>query len=302
MSTKERDAKIDTLIASFLVYNKEFEDQVFRPRFKQRLGVTDAWAIEKSSRVLDIGCGQGESALTIALELGPAGHVTAIDTSPPDYGTPHTVEQSHAYISKSPLGSMIDFRLTSASSFLNTTTTPKFDAATLCHSAWYFPTPDALAALFPTLASAAIPTIYIAEYNLQSVSMPSQIPHQVAALAQAMYHRYVAAVSELLPLNIRVAPNIDTITEAAGAAGYHVARSGIITPDLDYHEGKFETEYVAGDRFTARVKEKSLPVEQEAEILARAADTKRAVDDLARNGGGPLRSMDVWWAEFRRKM
>ena len=305
--------QIATLLTCTL-YDARHKDLIWVPRYRHRLAISNAWALRPGSCVLDIGCGQGESSLALALAVGPDGRVTGIDTAAPEYGTPFNIGQSQAHVRASELGDRIAFLYTDAASLLASSDPdnvdadiPPFDAAAMCHSLWYFPTRDSVRELFATLSGAGIPRLYVAEYGFIA-GAPAQVPHMLAARAQALLHAYTTAASEqaeealgkdvVLPANVRAAPSTDAIIDAAVAAGYAPARQGTLTPAADYKEGLFETRYVAGDRFEACVRERRLPSAQEAEILALVAKVRRAVNELAADGVDTVRSMDVWWAEF----
>src|SRR4051812_14495038 len=105
------------------------------PRFIERLALVKAWEIKPAQRLLDIGCGQGESSIVLALEQGEFGHVTAIDTAPSGYGSPFTVGESQQFILGSVLGPRITFLQTDASSLLeisaSTISDSKYDAAVI---------------------------------------------------------------------------------------------------------------------------------------------------------------------------
>lgn len=332
MATDE-EAKINTILTCF-PHEKSLESLVFIPRFRQRLSILSKWSILPGSRVLDIGCGQGDSSLALALELGPACHVTGIDTAPPDYGTPMNVAQSQEKILQSPLGNRLAFQNeVDAATFFKSKkpVVDKFDAATACHSLFYFPSYSSVASLFQELASAGVEKVYVAEYDQkQTPSFPaSQTPHILAAKAQALYYGYKAeadadaadaalALSQKeqhdnqqlhvghispkngeQPLNIRAAPDVESITRAAKeGGGFRVKRQGKFTPGEDYLEGHFETRYVRGPRFEARVKEEEFAKEREEEILGVIEEVRRAYEKMEKGGVEKVRCMSVWWAEF----
>lgn len=54
-----------------------------------RLGLVSFWGITPGSRVLEIGCGQGDCTVVLADAVGEAGHVDALDPGSPDYGETH---------------------------------------------------------------------------------------------------------------------------------------------------------------------------------------------------------------------
>jgi hypothetical protein len=55
---------------------------------KHRLTLVSFWDITPGSRVLEIGCGQGDCTVVLADAVGENGHVDAVDPGAPDYGMP----------------------------------------------------------------------------------------------------------------------------------------------------------------------------------------------------------------------
>jgi len=51
-----------------------------------RLDLVSFWDISPGSRVLEIGCGQGDCTVVLADAVGESGHVDAVDPGAPDYG------------------------------------------------------------------------------------------------------------------------------------------------------------------------------------------------------------------------
>ena len=175
-----------------------------------------------------------------------------------------------------------------------------FDAAVFAHSLWYFPSLEAVTAVFRTLGDAAIPAIYVAEYSTEGVSSPDQKAHHLAAKAQRLFYAYSQRPEdELTPVaNIRAAPDQEFIIGAAQAAGYVIARQGTITPEADYYEGQVEVRHVL-TKFSARVNAQGLDPEKEAEILSFVPLVQKEVDATLERGFKHARCVDVWWTEFR---
>lgn len=295
---------VDTLLANFL-YPEELKDNVFIPRFKHRISIVNAWNIPLSNpssplKIVDIGCGQGESSVTLAVLLGSASTITGIDTARPDYGGPYTVSETHAHISASSLGKQISFQRKDAASFF--ATRPPVDAVTLCHSLWYFPSPESVAALFTTLAQVRVPRVYLAEYAFAG-SLPDgqQEPHILAARAQALFHSYKqpqpADPGPRAP-NVRSALAVERTVQDAAAAGFVVRRRGTFVPAADMIEGHLEARYVVKDMFAESVRAEGLAPELEEKVMAYVPKVKAALERLAAAGVEKSRAMDVWWAEL----
>lgn len=53
---------------------------------QHRLDLIAFWGIQPGSRVLEIGCGQGDCTVVLAEAVGEGGHVDAVDPGAPDYG------------------------------------------------------------------------------------------------------------------------------------------------------------------------------------------------------------------------
>ena len=300
---EKRVQRMDTLLSCCL-HDPAKETLIYIPRFTHRLSLIKAWDIPSGRHILDIGCGQGESCLVLALAMGPSGHVTAIDDAPPDYGSPFAVGESQQYIAESTLGPRISYVRTDAPSLLQQS--PKaaaaaYDAAVLCHSLWYFPTRESVLALFDALATARIPRLYLAEYSFQA-SDASQRPHVLAAQAQALITASRAKTKPtdvngvLSTYNVRAALDEASTLAAARKAGFTVRRQGRFTPEESMLEGHWDARHVKGDVFRKRVMDGKLPAEAEAEILALAARVREEMAELDRRGVATVRAMDSWWA------
>jgi SAM-dependent methyltransferase len=288
--------KMDLLLSSSL-HDPGLLTQFYVPRFNHRLSLIKIWGIETGQQILDVGCGQGESCLVLALEVGDSGHVTGIDIARPEYGTPFSMGEAHEYVGKSALGPRITFHRADAPSFLGSLGRPPstvFDSVVLCHSLWYFPNGEAVHVLFKTLADARIPSVYLAEYSYLP-SNESQVPHILAAKAQALLYNFRAPHEpDAREQNVRAGSDQKSILAAAQDAGFSVQREGVFTPADDMLEGRFEVNFVLSENFRQRVRAENLPEEQEAEILAYVQRVGEEMERLKKTG-----PMDVWWAVLK---
>ncbi|KUM59854.1 hypothetical protein ACN42_g7269 [Penicillium freii] len=290
-------SKMDVLLSCFL-QNPDLISKFHIPRFQHRLALMNEWHVRPNERILDIGCGQGESCLALALAVGKGGHVTGIDTAPPDYGSPFTMREAHDYIRQSVLGSRVTFQSADTPTFLHSLSdqpSTVLDSAVLCHSLWYFPNDKLAQSLFATLAEAKISRIYLAEYSY-TPCQESQIPHVLAAKAQALFYRYKAPKEpDPKEQNVRAGLDQESILRAAYDAGFDVARKGHFTPPEDMLEGQFEVDHVLGKVFPVRIAAENLEDSQEAEIRAYIEQVRSETARLKSRGNPTIRSMDVWW-------
>src|SRR5262245_3693165 len=90
-----------------LEYNDGEEDL----QLQHRMALIHIWAPCRGDRVIEIGCGQGETTAILAAAVGASGHVLAVDKGLAEYGRPVTFGQAHAYITSSTVGDCIKFLL-----------------------------------------------------------------------------------------------------------------------------------------------------------------------------------------------
>ena len=85
------------------------DDTIQRTQLTHRLELVRAFQLNKGMKVLEIGCGQGDTTVVLADAVGPTGQVIAIDIASKEYGAPITLGEASETIAKSPLGQIIDF-------------------------------------------------------------------------------------------------------------------------------------------------------------------------------------------------
>jgi SAM-dependent methyltransferase len=203
---------------------KESERSVVVQRFQHRINLCRAWGIAPGSQILDIGCGQGISALVLASLSAPSGLVTAIDTAPAGYGGPYTLVDAQAFIAASTLGPRIRFHAIDAPTLLASTTPPppRFDYAVLCHSLWYFADGATISNLFEHLAQARIGRVCLAEYaGTPRRPTSSRTAQMLLVASRTPRHR-------IQDWNVRVSLFPADFIRIASSRGWKVQRSGIM--------------------------------------------------------------------------
>ncbi|KAM3501601.1 hypothetical protein MY10362_005424 [Beauveria mimosiformis] len=302
-------SSIESLLPCYLHQPKDQEGVVV-PKFKHRLNLCRAWNIPTGARILDIGCGQGESTLILADAVGPDGHITGVDTAPADYGGPFTVGQAQSFILKSPYASRLAFERAEVIEVLqrvkdesfdkiqvqspaqDASTTeekavncpppspspePIFDGAVFLHSLWYARSRDLVASLFSMLANAQVPRIYIAEWMCQANKV-AQEPHYLAARAQMLLHSHKAIEDKF-----------------ATKQGWKLANRGEVSMPDGYMEGHWEAQFVSSSAFTSAMERETMTDEQ-AKELRTYAELVKGASEAVRKSGKMVESMNVAWA------
>ncbi|AWE07571.1 class I SAM-dependent methyltransferase [Lysinibacillus sp. 2017] len=159
------------------------DDTIQRTQLKHRLQLVKAFEIEKGMKVLEIGCGQGDTTVALADAVGEHGHILAIDIAPRNYGEPVTLGEATDTIKQSALGERITFQF--ETDFLNLELSESYDVVVLSHCSWYFKNPDMLLHYFKKIKTLA-KRICFAEWDLDYTLIP-QRAHFCAANILALY-------------------------------------------------------------------------------------------------------------------
>lgn len=195
-------------------------DQI-KAQHEFRVALVQDWEIPAGARVLEIGCGQGDTTVALAEAVGPNGHVLAVDIAPPTYGSPLNLGEATGRISAGPLGGHIEFRFLfdplQASFEANS-----FDAIVLAHCTWYFSDPTMLGRLLSHVRPWA-PKLCLSEWDLQPRSL-DQLGHLLAVVIQGQSE----AFKEDSLANVRSPYSQEFLLAALAAAGWAVEHNHLL--------------------------------------------------------------------------
>jgi SAM-dependent methyltransferase len=179
--------EVESIARCMALYSRTPEVQLVQTRMRKK--IVDAWGIRPGSRILEVGCGQGDLTAVLAHACGPEGHVDAFDPAPPGYGAPVTIGDSADCLLRSPLGSRITFHL-GRDLFAGETAFPEnaFDYAVFAHCSWYFDSIDLLTRAFLGTRSWAR-RLCLSEWNLVPCEA-SQFAHALAVLIQGQVEAF----------------------------------------------------------------------------------------------------------------
>ncbi|MDF2607719.1 MAG: SAM-dependent methyltransferase [Bacillales bacterium] len=157
-----------------------------RIQTEHRMKLAEFWGIKKGCKVLEIGCGQGDTTAVLAYLVGDKGFVHGIDIASPEYGSPITLGDSINFLKNTEFGHRIniDFEVDILSTEVHF---PEghFDFVILSHSSWYLNSADELLAILKKLKKWG-KTLCFAEWDTR-IHSDQQLPHFLAILIQAQY-------------------------------------------------------------------------------------------------------------------
>lgn len=258
---------------------------------KHRINLANIWQIPPGSRVLEIGCGQGDCTAVLASAVGDSGHVDAIDPAPLSYGSPWTIGEAQSHLSSGGLGSRISWHRSLPVDFLNTVSAQQpYDVAVLAHCIWYFPSRTTLVEIAHALKGKA-KRVCIAEYSL-SASNLNAIPHVLAALTRATYEAHLTKSTS----NIQSTFSPDQITSIFEEAGWVSKSTQTITPEADLLDGSWEVGFLKNPAFLDRF-DKNIDEERVRFVLNSMRDAMLAsISNLP--PGESVHTQDTWVANF----
>lgn len=219
----------------------EFDSTIQKVQTEHRLKLVDFWNIKEGSKVLEIGCGQGDTTAVLAYTVGETGFVHGIDIASPDYGSPVTLGNSMAFLKNSPLGNRIkvNFELDILQEEVDFPE-KSFDYIVLSHCSWYLKSPEEFLGMLKKIKKWTN-VLCFAEWDTR-VQTNEQLPHFLSVLIQAQYECFV----ENSLVNVRTLFTPKDIQQIAEKAGFEITTEKIID-STHLQDGKWEIEYTLTD-------------------------------------------------------
>lgn len=270
-----------------------------------RINILNSWGadvIKPGSRVLEIGCGQGNCTAVLAEAVGPAGHVDACDPAPPDYGSPFTLAEAQKHLSESEIGSRITWHRgkpwepDAPGQEGIAGSERKWDVVVLAHCVWYFKGRDELSHILRDLKSRVTESgkVCIAEYALHATEKVAW-PHVLAALAQGTLQ---ALRTEESSENIQVPLSPDQIKLLARDQAWRLNHEAMLVPEDGLLDGSWEAGSIASEDFLSEVEQAVAREDWKSDAMLKAMRASVLVAVGAIGGVKKVRTMDVWTGVF----
>ena len=230
-----------------------FSGDIELKRIEHRLRLTDFWKIYYGSRILEIGCGQGQTTAALAYTVGENGFVYAVDLANDNYGSPEDLGTARERLMSSHFGDMINIDL--GVNVLNKSfdfEPNSFGYVVLSHCLWYLSSHEELRDILFKVRKWA-PRICIAEWDPRVTGF-GQYRHFMAANIQAICEAY--HISDHFNIKTMFYPH--EIENALFATGWEISTQGVIEA-YDVQDALWEIDIVK-DMFPRKISEqKDMP-------------------------------------------
>lgn len=226
------------LRAEETVFLSGLSGDIMRAEIEHRFRIIDFFKIREGSRILEIGCGQGETTAALAYTVGERGFVYGVDVADENYGEPENLGQARERLMTCALGSRInmDFGVNILSDDFDFEENA-FDYIILSHCLWYLASEKELRNILLKIRPWGR-TLCIAEWNPEITDI-AQYPHFLAANIQAICESY--HISD--HFNIRTLFYPEEIESIVGSCGWDIIKRGdIYSPDVQ--DALWETDIV----------------------------------------------------------
>ncbi|KAE8554161.1 hypothetical protein EYB25_002699 [Talaromyces marneffei] len=248
------------------------------PQLLRRIKNLKKWDLVSGSKVLEIGCGQGDCTLVLADLVGEDGHITAIDPAPLDYGAPMTLGEAQLQLKSSVYGNRITFHQAELKDFRDSGASESlYDYAIFVHSVWYLSSVETLQSIMMSLCGRA-KQLLVAEYVLDIRGEIAALPHLIAAISQAEFNSRDGHSSSGGEDNIQSIISPKMICTAALNGGWELQREETTEATDALEDGRWEVGRVLSKRYLERSESFATKRRQEfANALIEAVEVSRRV-------------------------
>lgn len=246
---------VNTIVECMATSAEMFDIQQIQT--EHRLKLAEFWNIKEGDRVLEIGCGQGDTTVVLAHLVGEKGFVQGIDIGPPTYGGPISLGDSADYIMKSRLGKQIkmDFEIDLLSPEVDFPA-KSFDCVVLSHCSWYLKSFEEFTEVLTKIKKWGRQLCF-AEWDTRIKTL-EQYPHLLSVLIQAQYE----AFKQDSDSNVRTLFTPDDVRRIAENAGWKILEDKTIySPGLQ--DGNWEVDKVIAELDMELRKISSIPTKLE---------------------------------------
>lgn len=233
-------AMIDSVVKCMATYEDMSDIQAIQTAHRFKL--VEFWNIKEGNKVLEIGCGQGDTTAVLAYVVGENGLVHGIDIGTRSYGSPLTLGEASDYLMNSPLGKQIqmDFEIDLLSPHVNFPE-KSFDYVVLSHCSWYFRSSEEFNSILTKIRKWG-KKLCFAEWDTR-IGKIEQYPHLLSILIQAQYESF----KQNSDSNVRTLFTPNDIKVITGASGWTIIdEKTISSPELQ--DGMWEV-YKTLDEF-----------------------------------------------------
>lgn len=266
--------------AEEIVRQAGLSGEVMRGEIEHRLGIIDFWKIHYGAKILEIGCGQGETTAALAYTVGDTGFVYGIDLADESYGVPETLGEARDRLMTSPLGERInmDFGINILRGDFGFDPN-SFDFVILSHCLWYLTSQEELHNILYKIRPWA-KRLCIAEWDPRITSF-AQYGHFMSAEIQAVCESYHLSDH----FNIRTMFYPKEIENAVGSCGWDITSTGRVE-SADVHEPFWEADILKEIFPPKIIAQKNMPSKLKRLLLSQInalpdADAAQAMDVFA---------------------
>lgn len=264
---------IDEIVECMAMGNESSELQ--RVQTEHRVKLAHFWDIRNGSRILEIGCGQGDTTAVLAHFVGESGFVHGVDIATPNYGAPITVGDSAKFLMNSKLGRRIkmeyetDVLLPEAEFPIHS-----FDTIVLSHCSWYLKSFEEFSALLQKARKWGMQLVF-AEWDSRITNI-EQLPHLLSVLIQAQYECF----KEDSSANVRTLFTPHDVKRLAKAAGWNITKeTTIFAPEIQ--DGSWEVRQTLANWQLELVGTRHMP----SKLKSLIASQVNLLDESVRNNG-----------------